>query len=157
MMTFEEAKAILRALEKEGVRYVLVGSMGLAVHGLVRATRDMDIFVAHDEDNVKRLKRALHSVFEDPALDEISAEDLGGDYPAIQYVPPEGGYSLDILSRLGEIFHYDDLQWEEVNIEGIRVRVATPRMLYRMKKDTVRPQDKVDAMALCERFDIEEE
>jgi hypothetical protein len=39
----------------------------------------------------------------------------------------------------------------------VRVRVATPRTLYRMKKDTVRPQDRLDAQALRERFDLPEE
>jgi len=42
-------------------------------------------------------------------------------------------------------------------IEGVRVRVATPRMLYRMKKDTVRPQDRLDAEVLRERFSLTEE
>jgi hypothetical protein len=28
---------------------------------------------------------------------------------------------------------------------------------YRMKKDTVRPQDRLDAQALRERFDLQEE
>jgi hypothetical protein len=156
MMTFEQAMLILGALEQEGVRYVLVGSMGLAMHGLVRATRDMDLFVAPDEENVASLRRALYSVFKDSSIEEISADDLGGNYPAIQYVPPEGDFSLDILSRLGEMFRFDELEWEEITIEGIRVRVATPKMLFLMKRNTVRPQDKVDAMALCERFGLEE-
>jgi hypothetical protein len=44
-----------------------------------------------------------------------------------------------------------------VTVDGIRVRVATPRMLYRMKRDTVRPQDKIDASVLRERFGLEDE
>jgi hypothetical protein len=104
-MTFDEAKRILGALEREGVRYVLVGSMAMAAQGLVRATRDMDFFVAPDAENVERLRRALRSVFgADPNLEQITADDLAGDYPAIEYVPPAGAYSLDILSRLGEAF-----------------------------------------------------
>ncbi len=157
MMTWEQAKMVLAALEREGVRYILVGSMGLAAHGLVRATRDMDFFVASDDDNVARLKRALKSVFEDPSLDEISAEELRGDYPAIQYMPPEGDYSIDILARLGEMYRYEDLEWEELLVDDLRVRVATPQTLYRMKRDTVRPQDKIDAAALRQYFDILEE
>jgi hypothetical protein len=155
MMTFDQAKSILAALEREEVGYVLVGSMGLAVHGLVRATRDLDIFVSPRSENVERLKRALRSVFSDPAVEEISAADLAGAYPAIQYVPPDGDYSIDILARLGEAYRYDDLEWDEVVVDNIRVRVATPRMLYLMKRDTVRLQDRVDAMALRERFDLE--
>ena len=157
-MDFDEAKRILLALEEAGVRYVLVGSMAMAAQGLVRATRDMDFFVAPDPDNVERLRRALRSVFgADPNLDLITSEDLAGDYPAIEYVPPEGAYSLDILSRLGEVLRYEDLEAEEVVVDGVRVRVATPRMLYRMKRGTVRPLDRIDAEAIRERFDLSEE
>ena len=46
MMDFEEAKRILAALERESVQYVLVGSIAMAAHGLVRATRDLDFFVS---------------------------------------------------------------------------------------------------------------
>ena len=154
LMDFEEAKQVLSAFERSGVRYVLVGSMAMAVQGLVRATRDMDFFISPDADNVERLKQALKSVFVDPSIDEISASDLAGDYPAIQYVPPQGDFSLDILARLGEMFRFDNLEAEDVLVDGIKIRVATPRMLYQMKKDTVRPQDRVDAAALRQRFQL---
>jgi hypothetical protein len=157
-MDFEDAKRILRALEKEGVRYVLVGAMAMAAQGLVRATDDMDLFVAPDRQNVERLRDALRRAFgDDPNLDEITSEDLAGDYPAIEYVPPDSSYTLDILSRLGEAFRYEELEAEDVSVDGIRVRVATPRMLYRMKHATVRPQDRVDAEAIRERFGLTEE
>jgi len=151
-VTFEEAKAILAALEREGVAYVLVGSMGMAAHGLVRATRDVALFVEPSSENVERLRRALHSLFDDPSIDEIRAEDLGGEYPAIQYTPPDGRYSIDLLARLGEAFRFQDLERVEATIEGVRIVVATPAMLYRMKKDTVRPQDRADAVWLADRF-----
>ena len=156
-MNFEEAKQVLAAFERLGVRYVLVGSMAMAVQGLVRATRDIDFFVSPEPDNVERLKIALKSVFADPSIDEISAGDLAGEYPAIQYVPPHGDFSLDILARLGEMFQFETLEAEDLLVDGIRVRVATPRMLYRMKRDTVRPQDRVDAAALRQRFHLEDE
>lgn len=157
-MDFEEARRILAAFEREEVQYVLVGSMAMAAHGLVRATRDMDLFVSPDPDNVARLRAALRSLFAgDPSVEEITAEDLGGGYPAVQYVPPHGRYSLDILARLGEAFRFQDLESQELVVEGVRIRVATPRTLYRMKKGTVRLQDRVDAEALRERFDLEEE
>jgi len=73
MMEFGELKRILAAFEREGVRYVLVGSMAMAAQGIVRA------------------------------------------------------------------------------------RVATPRMLYRMKNDTVRPQDRMDADRLRLRFGLKDE
>jgi hypothetical protein len=132
--------------------------MAMAAQGIVRATRDADFFVAPDEQNVERLRHALKSLFdEDPKVDEITAADLGGEYPAVEYTPPHGRYSMDILSRLGEAFRYEDLEAEDVVVEGVRARVATPRMLYRMKKDTMRPQDRMDAETIRTRFGLKEE
>jgi hypothetical protein len=148
--------AVFRALAREGVRYKVVGAVALNLVGLPRATQDLDLFVAADEANVGRLRAALRSVFDDPEIDGISAADLAGDYPAIQYVPPSGRFHIDILSRLGEAFAFEDIECEDRLVEGIRVPVATPRMLFRMKKDTVRPQDHADADRLRRQFKIEE-
>jgi hypothetical protein len=156
-LSFAEARRILAAFEAEGVQYVLVGAMAMAAHGLIRATRDIDFFVSPDADNVERLRRALRALYDDPSVEEITAEDLAGAYPAIEYSPPHGRYSMDILARLGEAFRYEDLESHDVVVEGVRLRVATPRMLHRMKRDTVRPQDRLDAEAIRERFGLGEE
>ena len=68
-----------------------------------------------------------------------------------------GTYSLDVLARLGEAFSYDQIEYEELVVDGTRVRVATPQMLYRMKRNTVRPLDRADAAALRERFGLSED
>jgi hypothetical protein len=156
-MRFDQAKALLAAFEREGVEYVLVGSMAMAAQGLVRATRDIDFFIAPDEGNVERIKRALRTVFADESIDEITSADLGGSYPVIQYGPPDEDYVIDLLARLGEAFAFDDIESEELVVEGVRVRVATPLMLYRMKRSTVRPQDRIDAESLRLRFGLSEE
>ncbi len=151
-MEFDTTIEILRALEDYGVRYALVGGVAINFQGLARATVDMDLFVAGDEDNIEQLKAALRSLFDDPAIDEIRAEDLAGFYPAIQYIPPEGEFHIDILTRLGESFGYEDIETEAIEIGDVRARVATPRMLYRMAKDTVRMRDRADAERLLNRF-----
>lgn len=148
---------IFRALEREGVEYVLVGGVAVNLHGLSRATQDVDLFVRPTRENVDRLKQALRSVFADPCIDEISADDLMGDYPTIRYVPPKDPFVVDLLGRLGIAVGYDDLSFEEQVIEGVRVRIATPATLYRMKKDTMRPIDRADAQALRRRFNLEDE
>ena len=157
-MTFDEARQILAAFEREEVGYVLIGSMAMAAQGLIRATRDVDFFVSPEPKNVDRLQRALRSVFnDDPNIDEITAADLGGDYPAIEYTPPHGRYFLDILTRLGDAWRFEDLESEVLVVDGVSIRVATPAQLYRMKKGTVRPQDRLDAEAIRERFGLDEE
>jgi len=147
---------IASALGREGVRYKVIGGIALNAHGLARGTQDLDLFVDPSEDNVARLRRALRSVFDDPSLDEIAASDLSGDYPAIQYVAPDGAFSVDILAKLGEAFSFDELEAMDVTWQGVPLTVVTPRQLFDMKRDTVRPQDKADAARLSARFSLEE-
>lgn len=149
-------RAVFRALSEHRVDYAVIGAVALALHGLARATADLDLFVRPDPGNVERLKAALQAVFPDPEIDGISAEDLCGSYPAVRYVPPDG-FGFDILTKLGDAFRYEDLETEEKSYEGVPVRVVTPRTLWRMKKDTVRPTDRFDAEALAERFGLGEE
>ena len=42
-------------------------------------------------------------------------------------------------------------------LDGVTVRVATPRTLYEMKKGTGRPIDRADAANLRHKFDIKDE
>ena len=157
-MFLPDVLEVLRALQTESVDYVVFGAVALNIHGIGRATEDLDFFVRPDEQNIDRLRRALKRVYDDPCIDEISTKDLCGDYPAVRYVPPQGDFYLDILTRLGEFVEFQDLESEVVEIEGISVRVVTARELYRLKRDTVRGQDRVDAERLRDRFgfDIEE-
>jgi hypothetical protein len=154
-MDFQAIRQTLEALEREGVEYAVFGAAALNLHGLPRFTRDLDLFIAPDAANIERLKTALKSVFHDASIDEITANDLLGDYPAIQYVPPEGTFHLDILTRLGEAFRFDQLETARVPFEDLVVTAVTPKMLYKMKKGTVRLQDRADAELLRERFRLE--
>ena len=156
-MDIEKILAFLQALRDAGVDYVLVGAIGMTVHGIVRATQDVDVFVRPEEGNVARLRKALQCVFpEDGSIQEITAEDLAGDYPAIRYNSPDGSLQVDLLSRLGQAFAFEDLRSEEKLYEGVAVCVATPETLYRMKRNTVRLQDRADAERLKEIFELKE-
>lgn len=155
-MDYDKFVELLKALAREGVDYVLVGAVALNLHGIVRATEDIDLFIRPDGENVDRLKRALRRVWDDPDIAEISAHDLLGDYPTIRYGPPGEGFVIDLLARLGSAFSFESLEVQTVSIDGVPVRVATPSTLYRMKKDTMRPIDRADAAALRDQFGFEE-
>lgn len=155
-MDYEKFVELLKALAREGVDYVLVGAVALNLHGIVRATEDIDLFIRPEGENVERLKRALRCVWDDPDIAEISVHDLLTDYPTIRYGPPGEGFVIDLLTRLGSAFTFESLEVQTVSVEGISVRVATPSTLYRMKKDTIRPIDRADAAALRDQFGLEE-
>ena len=149
---------VLRAFDREGLEYVLIGAAAMGFHGLVRATEDLDLFIRATPENVERLKRALGAAYGgDPKVDEIKAEDLLGDYPAVRYYPPSGDLYFDVMTRLGEVTEYETVDAEIKFVEGIRVRVATPRALFRLKRGTVRPLDRSDAEVLRREFDLEDE
>ncbi|RPI78619.1 MAG: hypothetical protein EHM45_05915 [Desulfobacteraceae bacterium] len=156
-MDYQSSKKVLVALEREKVQYVVFGGAAINLLGLPRYTIDLDLFIAPDLENIEQLKAALRSVFHDPNIDQITAEDLLGEYPAVRYVPPEGEFSVDILTRLGSAFRFEDLETERIPFDEIMITVATPKTLYRMKKDTLRIKDRGDAELLRKRFNIEEE
>ena len=148
-------RALFGALRDENVDYVLVGALALDVLGIGRMTEDIDLFVRPTPDNVARLRSALRRVWQDPSIDEITSEDLAGEYPAIQYVAPDGT-PIDILARLGDAFAFADIEVAVHSYGDVEVRVATPQALYRMKRDTIRLRDKADAQALKDKFRLEE-
>jgi hypothetical protein len=153
-MDFEVIKLLLSALEREGVRYAIFGAVALNLHGLARFTEDLDIFVEPEAANIKNLRTALRAVVNDPEIEQITADDLLGDYPAVQYVPPDGSFHIDILTRLGEAFSFADLKTERIPLDDVMVTVVTPQTLYDMKKNTVRLKDRADAQMLRERFKL---
>ena len=151
-MDFDKVLALIDAMNREGVEYITFGAVALNLHGIVRATTDADFFIKADRENIERLKRAIRRVWQDPHIDEISADDLLGEYPSVMYGPPDETFSIDFLTRLGEAYAYDNLPSEIIEYEGIPVRVITAAKLYEMKRNTVRPKDKLDTLWLIEKF-----
>lgn len=148
-------RRLFDALEDEAAEYVLIGAVALDAWGIGRFTQDVDLLVRPTPANVERVRRALRRVWDDPEIEEIRAEDLGGAYPVIRYVAPDGSV-VDLMARLGDAVSFDDVEATELSYGETEVRVATPRALFQMKRDTIRPQDKADAHTLKERFGLED-
>jgi hypothetical protein len=154
----DEIIRVLRAFEAVGLEYVLIGAGAMGFHGLVRATEDLDLFIRATPENVNRLRKALREAYEDdPHINEISTEDLLGDYPAVRYYPPTGDLYFDVLTRLGDVADFETVDTEIKEIDGTAVRVATPAALYKLKRGTIRLQDHADAAALRERFNLKDD
>ena len=156
-MPYDKVFEVLKALHAHDVEYVLVGAAAINLLGLVRPTHDLDLFIRPTEENVAKLRAALRSVWDDPEIEQIAAAELAGEIAVVRYGPPETELIVDILARLGTMFTIDDLEWKWQTHGGVPVRLATPRTIYRMKRDTLRPQDKMDAARLREKFGKEVE
>lgn len=145
---FRDFIEILEAFDKHGVDYILIGGVAIILHGMERLTRDIDLFVKMVPENIDKLRKALHTVFDDTSIEEITFEELN-KYPVIRYGTPDGFY-VDIMARLGEAVTFEDLEYEILDYQGIRIKLGTPETLYKLKKDTVRDRDKIDAIFLKE-------
>src|SRR6266404_869739 len=65
---------LLAAFNARGVEFLIVGAHALAAHGLVRATKDLDVWVRPDRENAPRVLAALQD-FGAP-LHDLTAADL---------------------------------------------------------------------------------
>jgi hypothetical protein len=52
-------KEFLKSLNSNGVEYLLIGGYAVAIHGHVRATHDIDVWVRISPENAARIQRAL--------------------------------------------------------------------------------------------------
>jgi len=76
-MLNKDYRDILRALNAENVKYILVGAYALAAHGYPRATMDIDLWVLPSPENAKAVLKALQLF--GAAVHNLSREDLMKD------------------------------------------------------------------------------
>ena len=145
---FEQFMHVLDALAKHKVDYILVGGVAVILHGIERLTRDIDIFIKMEHRNIERLRNALHSIFDDESINEITLEELQ-KYAVIRFGVNDD-FCVDIIARIGEVAVYEDLDFEILLYDGINVRIATLETLYNLKKDTIRHKDRFDAAYLLD-------
>lgn len=53
---------LLAVLEREGVRYMVIGGHALHVHGAFRPTHDLDLWVDCSRENAERIARGFHRI-----------------------------------------------------------------------------------------------
>lgn len=136
---------MLSALSAEGAESLVVGAFAVAAHGLPRATKDIDIWVRPEPDNLRRVWRAM-ATFGAP-MDQHSFEDLLQRDTIHQIgVAPN---RIDIFkSVLGVNF---DEAWPErltLSIDGVEIHFPSRRHLIQSKIAAGRGQDLIDVQRL---------
>ena len=131
-----------------GVEYLLVGAHALAVHGHIRATKDLDVWVRPSPQNADRVLRALRS-FGAPT-DKIAADDFSRPGTTLQIgVDP---LRIDILTAIDGVDF--DQAWRNqmtTRFADQAVNVISREDLIRNKRATGRTQDLADVEALERR------
>jgi len=147
---------LLRALIDNEARFLIVGAHALAVHGIPRATGDLDIWIDRAPGNVTRIWRALEVFGAPTAALGVTAQDLAQPDIVIQLgLPPR---RIDLLTSVTGLDFVD--AWStrvEHDISGCAVPFLGRAALVANKRATGRLKDLADLEALGEGLGRSEE
>ena len=85
---------VTAALEKLGIRYVLVGSFASSIHGLYRATADIDILAEIKGEQVQPLYEALQDAF---YVDELAMRNAVAQKRSFNAIHFDSVFKVDIF------------------------------------------------------------
>lgn len=126
-------------LNRAGAKYIVVGAQALALHGVIRATKDVDILIPRDRKNTAKVLQALSHLGFGIAR-ELSADEVFdkpwtiiGDTPRV-----------DLMTVANNVKYEEAAQTALMaQIQGIKVCYPDYRTLIKTKK-TGRLQDQAD-------------
>ncbi|MBM3908665.1 MAG: nucleotidyltransferase [Gemmatimonadetes bacterium] len=133
---------VLVAFNEAGVEYVVVGAYAVAVHGLPRATGDLDLFVRCSDENARRVAKALAAFGAPPHLS--AATDFSRPNMVVQIgVEP---VRVDIMTSISGV-EFDDAASTRLvtSVEGLDVPCLGRECLIRNKRSSGRKKDLLDA------------
>lgn len=140
-----ELTGLLGALEARGAAYALAGGLALAVHGVVRATEDIDLLVPDEElESVAGVARELGF-----GIETRLAFASGLEILRLAKVEGDDALVLDLLrvdATSAEVFR-DRIR---IRLEGLEVQVVSRRGLELLKLAAGREQDLADLARLRE-------
>ena len=150
---------LFRALEQEKVRYLLVGGLALNVHGVERATMDVDLMLGLDAENLQAFLRVAERLKLLPVL-PVPLADFADPEKRQNWIrekhllafalrsPDAAAPTLDILVQPKVEF---SAAWDrriEKKLPETTLCLATIDDLIALKTDTGRQSDASDVEAL---------
>jgi hypothetical protein len=141
---------LLAALLAADARFLVVGAHALAVHGVPRATGDLDVWIAGEPENVDRVWTALGRFGAPMAALGFSRDDLAHPDQVIQIgLPPR---RIDLLTSISGVEFPQAWPNRVVKeIASLPVPFIGREDLIRNKRMAARPKDLADLDALGER------
>jgi predicted nucleotidyltransferase len=150
---------LLAALNHAGVRYVVVGGVAVVLHGYLRATADLDLVLAMDEQNLRNALQTFDGIgFQSrapvplAAFADASERQRWIDEKNLQvfslWHSKMPGFEVDLFVE--SPLPFDDLYARAVRVDlgETTVSVAAIDDLVAMKRAAGRPRDVEDVEAL---------
>ena len=152
MILYED---VLRAFQREKVKYVIVGGIALNLLGGYRNTLDLDILVSMTDENLSKvvtvLKKAGYHVKQpvDPLL--IADKKTRADWiknknmKAFNFYKGERSYEeVDIVIDSPVTFEDANREALKIRVHGLVLHVISRKKFIRMKKYSGRDKDLTD-------------
>lgn len=132
-------------LNKNEVRYLVVGGWAVGLHGIPRYTKDIDLYICKSKENAEKILLALND-FGFGSLD-IKIEDLTRDEFVIQLGNEPN--RIDLLTDIISV-NFEDAWLNKLVISrnGIEIPFISLKDLIENKKSAGRLQDLADVAAL---------
>jgi hypothetical protein len=145
-------QALLACLGAHRVEFVVIGGFSVAAHGVVRATKDLDVVPEPSAVNRTRLAAALAELQAEVDLADMAADELGVT-PDQEGLAAGGNWvlqtihgRLDVMQDVPGVRSWDELRAGAVLRAG--VLYAGYEQLVSMKSAAGREQDLTDIAAL---------
>ena len=123
----DDFRDFLKAVNDKEVEYILVGGMAVILHGYVRGTGDMDLWVNKTEANYKKIVNAFNAfgmpVF-DMTMDLFIGEtsdvwSFGREPVKIEILTNVKGLDFEEAFSQSQIFNESDLQIRLLNLRTL--------------------------------------
>jgi predicted nucleotidyltransferase len=138
-LTKSRLATVCGLLNERGVKYVVVGGFAVALHGVVRATKDIDLLIEPTLENAARALTALARLTFGIARELAPADVVANPITIIGDDP-----RVDLLTLAWSVRYADAApKAQRVEIDGVEVPFADLDTLIRTKQ-TDRFQDKAD-------------
>lgn len=147
MLTSPDFKELLKIFEKHKIRYLIVGGYAVMKYSEPRFTKDIDVFIATDQDNAKSVYFALKE-FGAP-LENLTSDDFAHEGYFYQMGRPP--MRVDIMMSIPGIKF--DVAWknrEVVVLDDLKIFFISRSDLILAKEASGRPQDQIDVDKLKE-------
>lgn len=139
----DDFKEFLSLLNKNKVRYLLLGGWAVGIYGAPRATADMDIFVSVSDNNLDNLLKSLY---------EFGAISVPKEYfkeAGRIFRMGRSPIRIEILNQASGIkFNSCYKRSTKINVEGIDISIISAADLLKNKQASGREKDIADLKSL---------
>jgi hypothetical protein len=156
--------ALVTALQRADVRYLVAGGLAVNAHGYLRFTKDVDVVVQLVPGNIERAFAVLDALDYRPLV-PVTAAQFGDAPTRERWVREKGMQVLQFWSDTHRETPVDMFVQEPFDFEDeyrrslakplgkVMVRFVTIPTLIRMKQAADRPQDRIDIEYLRKRVE----